>query len=82
MARPLGEIARAALSLLEEEQLTARQMAERLRVPERTIKDTFYNLKATGRVGVVDREKGNARRPVAVYTARQADACSLEAIWG
>jgi len=82
MARPVGEITHAALSLLRHELLTARQLAERLQMPERTIKDVCYRLRAAAHVQVIDRRRErHARRPVAVYARQDKTLLTLEAAW-
>ena len=82
MARPLGKIARAALSLLHREPLTARQLADCLQVPERTIKDVCYRLRVAEHVHVIDKRRVcHARRPVAVYARLDRSPLALESVW-
>lgn len=83
MGRPLGEIARAALSLLEIEPLTARELANRLQASERTIKNVCYRLQSAGRAQIIRRERVRyARRRVALYASAQvASSIALESVW-
>lgn len=82
MARPLGETSRAALLLLRREPLTARQLAERLQVPERTVKDICYRLCVADHAQVIERRReGHARRPVAVYAPLRPSSFTLGSVW-
>lgn len=82
MARPLGEISQAALDLLDRRPLTAREIAMKLQVPERTVKDICYRLTSGGHARVVDQRRvPHARRPVAVYAPRCRQPFALGAVW-
>ncbi len=84
MARPMGEIARAALSIMREQPVTARDLALRLQVPERTIKNVCYRLSSAGHARVVTtKNAGHARRPVALYAPAsiKCPAFELATVW-
>lgn len=84
MARPMGDIARAALSIMREQPVTARDLALRLQVPERTIKDICYRLHSAGHARVVSTQRvRHARRPVALYAPAsiRCPAFDLATVW-
>lgn len=84
MARPMGDIARAALSIMREQPVTARDLALRLQVPERTIKNVCYRLSASGHARVLRTQHvHHARRPVALYAPAsiRCPAFDLAKVW-
>lgn len=83
MARPLGEIAQAALAALTDGPLMARDLSDALQVPERTMKDICYRLVSGGHARISGLHTADhARRPVALYALPGNDSAALmNTIW-
>lgn len=83
MARPLGEVAQAALEALTEGPLMARDLSNALKVPERTMKNICHRLVSSGHARVAGSyTSAHARRPVALYSLPENDRTALmNTIW-
>lgn len=67
--RPLGEEARTVLAAIAEEPMTARDLAQTLRLSQSRADRIAFNLRQSGHLEVAHTEPAQGRRPVNVYRA-------------